>query len=722
MPIRLSGMASGLDTDTIIKGIVDAQKLKNKKVSDKSQILDWKKDKLKELNTKLYKLYSEDLTKLRLQSAYGSKKVTNSNENLVEITGGSGAPAGTGTISNITTATSQSVISAKLDSNTTGSTTLKSLGIGTGNSSTIVITNGSKEEHLIVDENTTITDFVNKCKIAGLNANFDNTQKRIFISSKLSGKENEFSINEYGAGAKDSLDKIKTAIDFSNLEKEEAIEVNKRLERIQDSETIVQGDLDYLLQLAKNSRSKKVESEAAKDASTKAYNAASETLLNNFKITPEDYNNSEYKSRIETYLKSTGISDDQLETEGIKILQKYHVVENDLKTNIPDETLTEEERIEYINTGVKKQMDAYSVSDLLQKFDTVVKNTTQYTEVYNTNYEAYKSANLKLEELTNEVTGYVDSFHANRKSTTSALSLIGLGEITNQDKTPNADENSMLIKAGNDAQFNLNGVIIKSSSNTTTVNGLTITLKGNTTGNESITFGVTNDSQATFDEVKKFVTNYNAILKELNNLYYADSAKGYEPLSDDEKEAMTEAQIEKWESKIKDSMLRRDSNVGTIITTLKTSMMQSVTASDGKQYSLASFGIGTSSDYTEKGLLHISGDPEDAVYSSETNKLMKALESDPDIVAEVLSKTIGNLYKEVDKNIKSIPNVRSAFTFYNDKLMTNQQTEYKKKIALLDKKVTELENKYYKQFSAMETAMAKLQSQSNALAGMLGTS
>lgn len=721
MAIRLSGLASGMDTDTIIKGIVDAQKLKNKKVSDKSQILDWKKDKLKELNTKLYKLYSEDLTKLRLQSAYGSKKVTNSNENLVEIQGGSGAPAGTGTISNITTATSQSVVSAKLDSNTTGSTTLNSLGIGTGNSSVIVITSGSKEEHLIVDENTTITDFINKCKSAGLNANFDNTQKRIFISSKLSGKENEFSINEYGAGAKDSLDKIKTAIDFSNLEKEEAIEVNKTLERIQDSETILKGDLDYLLQLAKNSRTKKVESEAAKDAGTKAYNSASETLLVNFKITPDDYNKSEYKSRIETYLKSTGISDDQLEAEGIKILQKYHAVENDLKTNVPDDTLTEEERIEYINTGVKKLMDGYSVSDLLQKYDTVVKNTPQYSEVYKTNYEAYKTANIKLEELTNEVTGYVNSFHANRNSTTSALSLIGLGEITNQDKTPNADENSMIIKAGNDAQFNLNGVIIKSSSNTTTVNGLTIILKGNTTGDESITFGVTNDTQATFDTIKKFITNYNSILKELNTLYYADSARGYDPLSDDEKEAMTDAQIEKWETKIKDSMLRRDSNIGTIITTLKTSVMQSVEASDGKTYSLASFGIGTSSDYTEKGLLHIDGDPDDAAFSNATNKLMKALESDPDIVAEVLSKTINNLYKEVDKNIKAIPNVRSAFTFYNDKLMTNQQTEYKKKIAELDKKVTELENKYYKQFSAMETAMAKLQSQSNALAGMLGT-
>ena len=110
MAIRLSGMASGLDTDTIVKGLVDAQKLKNKKVSDKSQILEWKQDKLKELNTKLYKLYSEDLTKLRLSSAYSTKKVTSSNENVVTVMGNSSAPAGTTEITITQLASSQNVI------------------------------------------------------------------------------------------------------------------------------------------------------------------------------------------------------------------------------------------------------------------------------------------------------------------------------------------------------------------------------------------------------------------------------------------------------------------------------------------------------------------------------------------------------------------------------------------------------------------------------------
>jgi flagellar hook-associated protein 2 len=54
--------------------------------------------------------------------------------------------------------------------------------------------------------------------------------------------------------------------------------------------------------------------------------------------------------------------------------------------------------------------------------------------------------------------------------------------------------------------------------------------------------------------------------------------------------------------------------------------------------------------------------------------------------------------------------------------MDKEQTDYKKRISVLEGKLTDMENKYYKQFSAMETALAKLQSQSSSLAGMLGTS
>ena len=62
--------------------------------------------------------------------------------------------------------------------------------------------------------------------------------------------------------------------------------------------------------------------------------------------------------------------------------------------------------------------------------------------------------------------------------------------------------------------------------------------------------------------IKGFFTEYNTLIKEMDSLYNADSAKGYEPLTDDEKEAMTDKEIEKWEEKIKKALLRRDDTVG----------------------------------------------------------------------------------------------------------------------------------------------------------------
>ena len=193
MAIRLSGLASGMDTDTIIKGLVDAQKLKDKKVSDKSQILEWKQDKLKELNTKLYKLYAEDLTKLRLQGAYSTKKVTSSNENVVTVTGNSSAPAGTHTIEVKGLASSQYVTGDKIKNGSSNAKLVNDLGIAEGTVITITTAKGSKD--ITVDSSMTLSSFASQCKAAGVNANYDSSQNRLFFSSKESGADNWFTIS-----------------------------------------------------------------------------------------------------------------------------------------------------------------------------------------------------------------------------------------------------------------------------------------------------------------------------------------------------------------------------------------------------------------------------------------------------------------------------------------------------------------------------------------------
>lgn len=81
----------------------------------------------------------------------------------------------------------------------------------------------------------------------------------------------------------------------------------------------------------------------------------------------------------------------------------------------------------------------------------------------------------------------------------------------------------------------------------------------------------------------------------MNTYYDAASASSYEVLTDEQKEAMSDDEVDKWNTKIKDSLLRRDSTLSGLISTMKTNMMGTVTASNGKTYSLANLGITTSS-------------------------------------------------------------------------------------------------------------------------------
>ena len=75
--------------------------------------------------------------------------------------------------------------------------------------------------------------------------------------------------------------------------------------------------------------------------------------------------------------------------------------------------------------------------------------------------------------------------------------------------------------------------------------------------------------------IKGFFTEYNTLIKEMDSLYNADSAKGYEPLTDDEKDSMTDKEIEKWEDKIKKALLRRDDTLQSVSDSIKNAFQKS---------------------------------------------------------------------------------------------------------------------------------------------------
>lgn len=271
-----------------------------------------------------------------------------------------------------------------------------------------------------------------------------------------------------------------------------------------------------------------------------------------------------------------------------------------------------------------------------------------------------------------------------------------------------------------DAQIVLNGATFTSDTNTFNVNGLSITTQAVT--DEPITITTDTDYDGIYNMIKDFITEYNDIMNEMTKLYNADSARKYTMLSDEEKEAMSDDEVEKWEGTIKDSLLRRDKDLNNVMECMKGAINKGYDIG-GETLFLVNFGVGTGSYFdtekAERNALHIYGDSDDEKYADKDNELKAAISKDPEKVIELFAAMSKDMYDSLHETMGST-DYRSIYKVYDDKRMKTEYDAYTQKIKEEEKKLNAFEDKWYKKFSAMEVALSKLQSSQNSLASMLG--
>ncbi len=773
MAIRMSGLISNLDTDSIIKELMTAKSAKKTKLEQQKTKLEWKQEKWADLNTKIYKLYTDQLSKVRLSGNYNTKKVISGNENLVTATATTAAGSGTHTIEIKSLASAQYITGAQVD-NLKSSDTLASKGIAAGTIIRVTVGTGDSTvvKELEVKDGTSITDFVNTMKDAGLNASFDEGQGRFFISSKKTGQAGAFTIATYAADAgkaaalTTATDKLKqeagltddqvTAyrallVDLNNKQKTyDSVNDVTSWTKLQDAKQKV-ADMEEGFYKQKAGQTVITErlaelKQAATDVSSAAYKDykdietavqrsyykldADGKVMDPLEFTPVALSNAESTLRQQATAnidqkmkdadpplyndpdpaKNVAARNADIEAEYKRLYETYGATEEEGLKNKAKESYQKT-----LDSALANAANAYIATDA---------GATRVTD---------KANDLKTKTGTDSISGAVGAYKTaltdyigtSVTATTALLPKIGLADmkvdVSADGKTTTVSPvgtgpNGFILKGSTDAKVSLDGADMTVTGNTLTAAGVTYNLKGAQVGT-TVSINVTNDSQSVYDMIKGFIKGYNDILGEMNTLYNADSAKGYEPLTDDQKQAMSDKQIELWEDKIKDSLLRRDDSLDSVINTFRTSLQGGITIG-GKNYTLASLGIVTGS-YTEKGLLHIEGDSEDAAYSTKTNKLMDALSSNPEAAANALSGIFGQLSSGLQDKMKST-SLNSALTFYNDKEMKNQVTQYTKDIKDWTTKLQDIEDRYYKQFSAMETALAKIQSSTKSLTNLIG--
>jgi len=264
---------------------------------------------------------------------------------------------------------------------------------------------------------------------------------------------------------------------------------------------------------------------------------------------------------------------------------------------------------------------------------------------------------------------------------------------------------------------------VNRSSNSFEIDGVTFNVTGKAEGleEENITFKANNNVDSVVDKIKEFVKEYNNIIDQIQGkvsekLYGLEnnSKEKFLPLTDEQREKMSDKEIEKWEEKAQIGLLRNDSTLNSILSSMRGAMSA---GTDEGDY-LFQIGI-TTGEWKQGGKLVI-----------DEEKLRKAVSEDPQKINRLFTSDSGvatklqNVFK--DAVVGSEKGVGSLVSLAGKDTVGSQGTSMiSKRISEIDKAVTTLkdrlkseETRWFNKFSALETLLARMNSQSEYLASL----
>lgn len=705
MAMRMSGMMSGLDTESIIQELVAVRQKKVDAKKKEQTKIDWKQEAWKELNSKLKKLQSKYIANMRFTDAYSKKTTKVSNSNAVSVITGENAMNGVQTLEISQLARSGYLTGGKIGgSGVTALTKLSDIEPGFGGDGVFTVKNGDNSVDVKVDQDTTISDVLNQIKSVGLNASFDAKQQRFYITAASSGADGDFSFTASNATGEKALSLLGLQTKIGDESKGDGYDHASWAEYNRYAGYYVAGDRDATL--AKMKTMIKADVDSRVDSYFNQYKSLTtsiESTEKSIKELEDKYPGNDLLGNPEDYEKAVENYNKELEKVQ-KEIEQLNPSDPDYDRKLKDAT----EKADGIRQKIADAGALKTYKDNLTNYSKQLAEVESYITVSG-------SAAAASAKLTGEVE---DRYFEKAKYSSEYKSKIAGMDDEAWKKVSNATKVS-----GQDAQIVLNGAEYTSNTNTFDINGLTFTALDTTKGGEEITVTTQQDTDGIYDMVKNFLKEYNEIVNEMDKLYNAASSKGYEPLTDEEKDAMSEKEVEKWETKIKDSILRRDDNLSSINSALQTIMASGFNV-NGKTMYLYDFGIETLGYFeapdNEKHAYHIAGDPDDEYTMNSADKLKSMISNDPDAVISFFSQLSRSLYDKMSDMSKSVEGYRSFGNFYDDKKMKSDYDSYTSKIKEMETKLNEYEDKWYRKFSKMETALAKMQSNMSAVTSLLG--
>ena len=599
-PMRIGGLASGMDIDQIVRDLMKAERMKVDTLLQKKQITEWQQEDYRTINSSLRSFRDNNVFNMRLQSTFLAKLATSSNKDAVSASASTSAFAGTHTIEVTQLAKGASVTGDKINSDINKSTLQNQLKIvDTTTFEEKLTINGTTFEVDIETENIhALISKINSQRVTGITSNI--TQKAV-------------EPNAEGDGGQPQIQKL----------------------------TITDEALAHGLVIKIG------------DKSVGLYNADI------------------YQSNNELAKKSLGVdaaySIEDLNAQGGAAELVDRIATDLLPTNA---TVT-------VGTGGELVITSTEVG--AQKAV-----TASFSGGKEFNVRASYDETLDRFFLSTIKTGNSQQITVESTDLSRALKL-----TTGMDMTQ---------ATGLNAQVKIDDIpeIIEYANNQFSLNGVTYNLFNTTTSKVTVT--VSDDTEGVFKTITSFVDEYNKMMETIEKKLTEQRYKSYTwPLSDTEKEGLTDDQIDQWKEKARSGMLRNDETLRSI----RDKMRMTVTA-------LSKLGITTTSDYTSSKLV---------ITEAGEKKLREAIANDLQGVMDVFQGEQGVAQKLSDQIGSTISTIidkagSSGNRMDDDSFLGKRIDGFNDDIDAWEKRLVQIEDRYWKQFTAMEKAISQMNQQS----------
>lgn len=681
-------MASGMDIDQIVKDLMKVERLPLQKLQQEKQILEWKRDDYRAMNTLLLDFRTQ-LTQMKLTTKYRVRTTSSTNESLVTATASSAAGQSSYSISKVTQL-------AKAETQKNGGSIAKDRSFSAGNGlyaqKDTMAFNGVNvwKDGFVQSKQTTVSAAATSIDLELSNVREDSTSLA------------NWSVTVNGEGYR-----IVTDISSVNdLQKGQAW---------YDSAT---GKLHFGHDIAKDSVVR-----VSYVAETKTETLSLGKDSKGWNLSYGNLSNASLKLTIDGESETLDIeSDGRILRDGMTVGSlDFSSGRMDFNENMP--------------RPAEDSKQKFSLEVTYQSTD--AKYTSMSMSTHTSKGEMYgsflidgrDSLNAVLTKVNSSKLGVTMFYDDVTQQITMTRNETGdFNDDGNEIEFSMDDQNSFLrdvlrfrgatvTEQGQDAMFTINGLETSRKSNTFQINGVTFTLKKTFNPAEDstispVTININNDSATVFENIKEFVDQYNELIDKIRQKTEEERFRSYKPLTDEERERLSDKQQEQWEEKAKSGLLRRDSLLSSLLTEMRMDFSQPVTSDEVSPIynQMAKLGITTSANYLEGGKLVL-----------DEAKLKKAIEEDPQSVENffrgegVTDSGRGisqRLYDTVNSTMDKLKErAGNAFSINHQFVIGRELEDIDDSIDRFEDRLVQIEDRYWRQFTAMEKAIQRANSQ-----------